>query len=180
MRAALLLVLIGCDVGTLPSSSPSDASPQADAAAPGVPHTLSVTFTTSKATGNYDPRNIVAVWIEGAGGTFVKTIGRWSDVRTASLLAWNMASGFDSDAVPGATRTAHLPPLTVTWDLEDRQAATVADGTYTIRMELADTNASSQSQNNQGTFTFAKGPAVDSQQGMSNGGFLDVSILFTP
>lgn len=68
----------------------------------------------------------MAVWIEGGGGTFVKTIGRWADVRRGSLVAWNQKSGGDADAVSGATRTAHTNALTLTWDLKNKQN-TVAD-----------------------------------------------------
>ena len=47
----------------------------------------------------------------------------------------------------------------------------VADGTYTIRMELADSNASQPQQNAQGTFTFVKDTTGSEQTGLSNGGF---------
>ena len=83
-------------------------------------------------------------------------------------------------AVSSATRLNHTQPLTITWDLTDRQNALVPDGTYTIRMELADENATTQAQNNEGTFTFTKGTAPDNQTGLSNGGFTNVSISYTP
>ena len=54
------------------------------------------------------------------------------------------------------------------------------DGTYTIRMEASDTNATTAGQNNQGTFTFVKGAAPQMQTGLSNGGFTNVTINFTP
>lgn len=146
----------------------------------GTARTLSVTFTSSPNGGPYAPRNVVAVWIEGNGGTFVKTIGRWAAVRVGSLVAWNGKSGGDADAVSGATRLDHATPLTVTWNLKDKLGAAVPDGTYTIRMEMADSNATTAGQNKQGTFTFVNGTAPQNQTGLTNGGFSNVTIDFKP
>jgi uncharacterized protein (TIGR03382 family) len=82
------------------------------------------------------------------------------------------------DAVSGATRLDHSQRLTVTWDLKDRASAIVPDGTYTIRMELADSNVTTPAQNHQGTFSFAKGPTGSMQTGQTNGGFINVDIVF--
>ena len=151
------------------------AAPTSEAA------TLTATFTTTPNGGQYAPNHVVAVWVEGAGGTFVKTIGRWSATRTSSLIAWNQKAGAtDVDAVSGATIATHATPLTVTWNLTDRQGATVPDGTYTIRMELADSNATTTAQNHQGTFTFVKGASPQMQSGLTNGGFTNVSLNFDP
>jgi hypothetical protein len=141
---------------------------------------LTATFTTTPNGGPYAPKNIVAVWVEDSNGTFVKTIGRWAGVRANHLIAWNQQSGGDADAVSGATRANHTNPLTVDWDLKNTSDVVVPDGTYTIRMELADSNASMASQNHQGTFAFVKGGSAQSQTGLSNGGFTNVSIDFTP
>ena len=146
----------------------------------GAARTLSVTFTSSPNGGPYAPNNVVAVWIEGNGGTFVKTIGRWAATRVGSLVAWNGKSGGDADAVSGETRLNHADPLTVTWNLKDKQGAAVADGTYTIRMEMADSNATTAGQNKQGTFTFVNGTAPQNQTGLTNGGFSNVTIDFKP
>ena len=140
---------------------------------------LSVTVTTTPAGGPYAPKNVVAVWIEDGAGTFVKTIDRWSATRTQYLLAWRAKAGAnDVDAVSGATRPNHSTPLAMTWDLKDRSGTVVADGTYTIRMEVADSDATSTAQNNEGTFTFVKGASPQTQTGLSNGGFNTVSIDF--
>jgi uncharacterized protein (TIGR03382 family) len=139
---------------------------------------LSVTFTTTPNGGPFAPRNIVAVWIEDSNGAFVKTIGRWAATRVQYLLDWIGKSGKDSDAISGATRSNHANPLTVTWDLKDRNGTAVPDGTYTIRMELADADVSTGAQNHQGTFTFVKGPTGSSQMNQANGGFISVNITF--
>ena len=47
-------------------------------------------------------------------------------------------------------------------------------------MEVSDTNATAAGQNNQGTFTFVKGAQPQMQTGLTNGGFSNVSINFTP
>jgi MYXO-CTERM domain-containing protein len=80
--------------------------------------------------------------------------------------------------VSGATIQDHTQPLTVTWDLKDRAGAIVPDGTYTIRMELADDNTTLPAQNHQGTFTFVKGPTAQTQTNLSNGGFINTTITF--
>jgi hypothetical protein len=143
---------------------------------------LTITATTQQtAAPAYAPSHVLAVWVENSGGTIVKTINRYSDIRTVALVAWGQKAGTnDVDAVSGATRTSHATPVQITWDMKDRQGAVVADGTYTLRMELSDTNATAANQNNQGTFTFVKGTQPQMQTGLSNGRFTNVSINFTP
>src|SRR5262245_28461168 len=119
---------------------------------------ITVTTTPVPAPNNqFSPRNVMAAWIEGPGGAFVKTIDRHSDVRTSDLVAWLAKAGpTDVDAVTGATRQNHTAALTMTWDLRDRIGALMPDGTYTIRMEVSESNATQLGQNRQGTFTFVK------------------------
>ncbi len=142
---------------------------------------LTTTFTTTPNNGPYAPNHVVVGWIEGPAGTFVKTIGRWSAVRTSSLVAWNLKAGAaDADAVSGATRLNHATPVTFTWNLQNRQNTVIPDGTYTLRMELADSNAVTAAENRQGTFTFVKGPTAQMQTALTSGGFTNVSINFDP
>lgn len=185
--AFVTVVLAGCDVGSVKTGAGSadaagavDSPPVLIDAPPAAAMSMSSTFTTTTSGGQYMPNNIVAVWVEDSNGTFEKTIGRWAGVRVSNLLAWNMKSGGDADAVSGATRTNHNNPLTVTWDLKDKSGNVVPDGTYTIRMELADQNATATTDNNQGTFTFVKGTSPQMQTALSNGGFQNVSIDFQP
>ncbi len=146
------------------------------------PQTLKITLTTNESPAPvYTPNHIVAVWIEGAGGTFVKTIGRWAATRKEYLLAWKAKAGTnDADAVSGATINDHATPLNITWDLKNKAGTVVPDGTYTVRMELADRNSTSTTQNNEGTFTFVKGASPQTQSNLTNGGFSDVTLTFTP
>lgn len=141
---------------------------------------VTVSFTTTPAGGNYAPKNIVAVWVEDANGTFQKTIGRWAQTRKQYLLTWNQKAGTnDVDAISGATRANHTGTLTATWDLKNKNGTIVPDGTYTIRMELADSNATATTQLNEGTFTFVKSSAPQMQTGLTNGGFQGVSIAYS-
>lgn len=141
---------------------------------------LTVTSTTQPHGGNYAPKNIVATWVEDAAGNFVITIDRWAATRKAHLVGWIAKAGTaDVDAVSGATRAAH-GSLTATWDLRDRLGNEVPDGTYTIRMELADSNATLATQNAQGTFTFTKDGVPSTQTALSDGGFSNVTLDYAP
>ena len=70
--------------------------------------------------------------------------------------------------------------LKATWDMTARAGgAAPVDGVYTIRMERADSNATTAAQNNQGTFTFNRNGTASSQAGLANGGFTNVSITYS-
>jgi hypothetical protein len=139
---------------------------------------LSVTYTTSANGGQFAPRYVSATWVEDAGGNFIKTIDRKAGVRVGSLVAWIAKSGQDSDAITGATQVEHTTPIAMHWDLKDRNGNVVPDGTYTIRMETSDTNATQPAQNHQGSFTFVKGPTASTQTNLANGGFTGGVVIF--
>ncbi len=145
---------------------------------------VTITFTTSASpsadASPYDPKNVVAVWIESSAGTFVKTAARWANTRRDKLVAWvGKAGAADVDAVSGATNAA-FGTLTASWDMTARAGgAAPVDGVYTIRMELADSNATAAAQNNQGTFTFNRNGTASTQTALANGGFTNVSIAYS-
>ena len=143
-----------------------------------------VTFTTTPSGGNYAPNNVVALWIQNGGGAHQRTVGLWSAVRTQHLVSYRAAAGVENvlpaDAISEASRLNHQGTLTVLWNLKDKAGNLVPDGTYTIRLELADENATTAGQNNQGTFTFVKGPNPQVQTGLANGGFTNVTIDYDP
>ena len=56
----------------------------------------------------------------------------------------------------------------------------VEAGTYTIRMELADANSTTATQNHEATFTVTKGATAQMQTGLSNNGFVNVDVNFQP
>jgi hypothetical protein len=174
-------VLAACGAGTIEGGPPpgDDDDPAVDAPVEGTPASLRVSFSTTTKNGQYAPRNCVAVWVEN-NGAFVRTIDRKAAVRAQHLVAWRtLATAADMDAVSGASRTDHATPISLTWDLKDN-GVEIADGTYTIRMEMTEDNATQASQNNEGTFTFVKGPAPQLQSGLSTTGFTNVTIDFTP
>ncbi|HEY0195534.1 MAG TPA: DUF2271 domain-containing protein, partial [Kofleriaceae bacterium] len=133
---------------------------------------LRVSITTTPHGGNFAPRNVAATWIEDSAGNFVKTIDRQAGVRISHLVAWLAKAGTnDVDAVTGATRNDHASPLSIAWDLKNKAGTEVPDGTYTLRVELADSNSNAAAQNDQGTYTFIKGPSPQSQTAIKSGGF---------
>lgn len=144
---------------------------------------VTVTFTTNPvpAPNNvYNPFNVLAVWIE-SGGTFVKTAARWSAARTQHLVAWRAKAGVnDVDAVVGASRLTDNTAETISWNLKNKLNTLVPDGTFTIRLEMGQNNSTTPAQNNQGTFTFVKGPTAQVQTALANGGFTNVTINYDP
>ena len=146
-----------------------------------------MTFKTTPIGAEWAPSNIVAAWVQGPSpgpgnpGPFVKTIGRWAGLRVIHLVAWRNAAGpNDADAVSGATRIDHLTPLTVEWDVKDKDGNLVPDGIYTVRLETADGNSTASGQNWQGTFTFTKGPARDTRTITDDPNYPTVTIDYDP
>lgn len=142
---------------------------------------LTVSAATSTAGGNYSPKNIVAIWIEDAQGQWVKTLLAYAQTRRTHLNTWEAAttaagSAFNTvDAVTGATRTSH-GTRTCTWDCTDVNGTLLADGTYSIWMELTDKNNTG----NYSHFTFTKGPTPESQTPANVPSFSSISINWVP
>jgi len=103
---------------------------------------LNFTFTRQSGAAS----NQFAVWIEDAGGRYVKTLyatrytanGGWRN-RPTSIPVWVRQSGLSGlnntqiDALTGATpRTGKL---TYTWDGTDSQNAAVPNGDYVLILE---------------------------------------------
>ncbi len=182
----LSLILAACSVGEVPAGgnpgspdAPVSGSPDAPIVAGAGSLTINAT-TTQTANAAYAPANVLAVWVEDAQGNFVKTLYRASATYTLRLVAWSATAPVnDVDGLSGASRTAQAP-LATTWNMTNKAGAEVADGTYTIRMELSDSNATTADQNNQGEFTIIKGPTAQSQTALTSGGFTNVSLNYTP
>lgn len=121
-----------------------------------VPGVAYVDFRTASAGGTYSPNNILAVWIETAGGSFVRTIGDWSSVRRPYLMRWlNQSGGSDTDGMMGATRVTHGPVYNLRWDLKARGSTVlVPDGDYVVWFEMVDSNSAS------GPANTSSGPGV--------------------
>ena len=147
------------------------------------PGSLSVTVTT-KASGqprNYAPRNCIVVWVEDQNGNFIKTLLVNAQARRRNLSNWasaTKASGsiFNSvDAITGATNNSH-GTRTCTWDGTDSKGKLVADGNYTIHMELSDTEQPGLLS----AYTFTKGPDPVNHMPADQRSFTSVSIRWVP
>ena len=133
--------------------------------------------------------NYTAIWIEDNKGKFVKTLyvttaGAKKPSRRTWLTEWTLKSASNTvDAKTGATALAYGPIIGI-WDGKDVNGTLVADGTYTVRMELADDG---DAIHNGGTgvsskfsATFTKGTTVVSITGPNFTSFSNNIILWTP
>jgi len=141
------------------------------------PGTLNVTVTTSATSGaQYSPRNVEAIWVENSSGVFVKSLLVYAQARISELTNWNnSSSGNKVDAVTGATQSSH-GVRTCSWNGTNVSGVVVADGTYTLKMELTDKNGTG----NLGTFTFVKGTTTQTQTPASVPSFSAITIKWTP
>lgn len=135
---------------------------------------VSVSFTTTDIGGRYSPRNIGAAWIEGDGG-WVKTLEVWAWIRARYLSAYSAANpvGNTVDAVTGATKSRH-GSHSLTWNLTDGSGAPVADGGYTLLVEMTDHDGTGELLR----VPFELGPPGTSVSGASAQGFSQISIDF--
>lgn len=102
---------------------------------------LSFAFTTAANGGNYQPKHVLAVWIEKADGTFVKTLKLRGSARKQWLLTWNTkSSGSTVDAVTGSTMSAHSSH-NVNWNCRDLSGNIMPDGNYKIVIEFTDAHS---------------------------------------
>ena len=142
------------------------------------PGTLTVTATTNAtSTPDYGTRNDDAFWIQNSAGVFVKTmIGCTSGDRN-DLLSWRKAtSSYNTvDAITAATRS-NYGARTGTWNGKDVSGVLVADGVYTIKMEMTDFSG----QGNLGTFTFTKGASAQTLNPANASGFSNITIRWVP
>lgn len=131
--------------------------------------------TTSSPGGNFSPRNIGAIWIEDSDGNFVKTLKLWADRRKQYLYTWNKASnGNTVDAVTSATVSSHRTHE-ATWDLTNVSGNRVADGNYTLKIEMTDQH----SQGPLAAFVFPVGEASNSLSISDEMYFHDIELSWT-
>lgn len=111
---------------------------------------LEVTVTTAPHGGRYTPRNVGAIWIADAAGSYVKSLDVWGNRRLTHVEAWNAATEAAGvpqdrvDAVTGATSATHRTHL-VAWDCTDHHGQLVPDGTYRVYFEVTEANAAGPS-----------------------------------
>lgn len=102
-----------------------------------------LTFTvTTASTGNYSPKHIMAIWIEKADGTFVKTKLKRGNNYAQYLNTWVAKSGQNTtDATTGATLSSHSTPLSISWNATNIAGTLVPDGDYKLWIQMAYGNA---------------------------------------
>lgn len=143
------------------------------------------TTTTDPPSATYKPHNADAIWIETCPdppactqtGTFVKTCGRWANNRKQYLIAWNQVAT-DVDVMTSASQGDHSFPIQCTWNLKQVNGTEAPDGMYRIRLETAESDTNTASANNEGVFTFMKGPNPQVQTNLTNGGFVNTTITY--
>ena len=142
---------------------------------------LTVATTTSSAGGNYAPKNIVAIWVEDASGSFVKTLLAYAQNRKTHLNTWEASTSAAGsiyntvDAITGPTKTNHTT-RTCYWDGTNTIGINVADGDYKICMELTDKNSTG----NYTSFTFTKGPDAEMITPFNVPSFGSITIAWDP
>ena len=117
---------------------------------------VTLTFTTKPllpgVARSFEPRNIVAIWIEGEGARPIKVLAVYAGLMRVRLTAFNahvpnfFGTGFGdgpvmrADVITRATRRDHSQPILLTWDLSDVDGRPVPNGHYTIFIEVTDRN----------------------------------------
>jgi len=135
--------------------------------------TFSVTTTS---TGNYSPKHVVAIWIEKADGTFVKTKLKKAATRVQWLNQWVLKSGSNVvDAITGSTISSHQTE-NIVWNGSDINGLVVADGNYKlwIQMAWANTNGPTYS------IDFVKGPSVAHITPANQTNYLNMILDWSP
>lgn len=97
---------------------------------------FSLSVTTVSYNGRFAPRNVGAIWIEDATGSFVKTLHTWGGPRLNNAVRWNsVAAGSRVDAISSATRAGH-GPVSGAWNCTDDSRSAVPQGPYSACIEF--------------------------------------------
>ena len=149
---------------------------QPDEPVTALPNSMTVTVTTSTYGGEYAPRNVFAIWLEAADGTYIHSMGVWAQTYRSRLTRWYSKSSHGAngmaDAVTGASRNSH-GSKTVSLDLTKYP---VAAGDYTVWFELNETNGGSKSTS--ADITVGPGGTVKAANNTAN--IKDITISFAP
>jgi hypothetical protein len=104
---------------------------------------LTVAFSSKQMTGGYSPKRDVAVWIQDAVGTFVKTLAVWGNDR-GDLGSWSTNSSKSVvDATTSATVSGSSTDLAVAWNLKNVNQQMVPNGVYWLCIEQTSKDNSS-------------------------------------
>jgi hypothetical protein len=128
------------------STPPVDAGVPLDLGPPlGATCRLDVVVTTHSGGGNHAPKNVDAIWIQDAGGTFIKSLYVMARNEIQHLNAWNTATtaaGLSRnrvDAVTGATLPGYGTRM-ASWNCTDVNQKVLSAGGYQVCFDLNDGN----------------------------------------
>ncbi|MHC4212422.1 MAG: hypothetical protein ACYSWP_03510 [Planctomycetota bacterium] len=149
---------------------------------------LNIVFTTTDAGGSYGDRHVHVVWVTDTSDNFVYTAGTnvgiertvWANARKYSLTTWwgtNPSGQADIDARTGATQTGYRT-YNINWNFRRKNGTEVPDGTYRLYFEC--TNSDSGFPRNYTYFTITKGGSGWSLGPVSQDGYQNVTLTFTP
>ncbi|OIO99876.1 MAG: hypothetical protein AUJ98_09745 [Bacteroidetes bacterium CG2_30_33_31] len=150
--------------------------------------TMTFTFTQT-AVNAQATKNVMAIWIEDANGTFVKTRARfWSAGTNDHLPSWVTKSGQNTapDAITGATLTSSTTmkafgTKTITWDGKNAAGTLMPDGNYKVIVESSwcKPEPANGSHKFLSTFTFAKGTTASTVT-PTDANLTSISVAWAP
>lgn len=140
----------------------------------------SLTFncSTSAPNADYGTKHVLAIWIQDAGGQFVKTNAKYGN-EDDHLTSWKASSGGNKvDAVTGATITSYRNE-SVVWNGTDVNSNVVPDGTYKVFIEMG-WGRDKTNDHSVVSFSFTKGTdqVEVTPDGTTN--YSNVSLLWEP
>jgi flagellar hook assembly protein FlgD len=172
-------IILGTVFITASFMQPIERSAYAPSSAPladSTPGEVSFTVKTLTYNGDRSPKHILAIWVENASSTFVKTKLRRAETRVQWLITWNnVSSGNVTDATTGATLNSHTTH-NVVWNCTDVNGDVVPDGDYTFYVEFTEEH----SQGPMTSVTFTKGPNSQTVTPADKTNFVDVELAYTP
>ncbi len=125
----------------------------------------------------FAPKHVAAVWIEDAGGKFVKTLLVHGLKQNKRLEAWRAASGGAMvDIVTGPTLT-EWGKITAKWDGKDAAGQPAPDGVYKLRAESTWWNGAGPQIDG---VKFEKGPKASKPDVPDAGAFRDIYVGWQP
>lgn len=139
--------------------------------------TVTFKVTTVTANGTYAPKNVLAIWVTNAAGTFQKSIKVMAQTRIGYLYKWKTATPSQNvtGAITGATLSSHQTH-TVSWNCQTYSGTLVPDGDYKMWVEFTEKDG----QGPYTSYTFTKGTAADTLTFSNATNFTSVQIIYTP
>jgi hypothetical protein len=153
--------------------------------------TMAFSFTevskAASATYQSTGKHNIAIWIEDANGTFVKTRMRYAGGGTSDHLptysvnaggtSGNCLNANSVGATTGTTRSS-FAVRTVTWDGTNASGTQMPDGVYKVMVQETWNHGTSGTALR--TFTFTKGAAIDAPTNADDANFSGITLVWTP